>query len=86
MRVVRWVHVSDLHMRQAENPQRQAVLSAMLEDLRDRLVNEGRLDFVVATGDLAFAGEASEYELVGTFLDELGARPRIRHSATFHFC
>ena len=73
MRVVRWLHISDLHMREAENAQRQAVLSAMLEDIRRRSATEGPLDFVVVTGDLAFSGKRSEYELVAEFLEELAA-------------
>ncbi len=71
MRAVRWVHISDLHMRPAENTQRHAVLSAMLEDMRRRVASEGPFDFVVVTGDLAFSGQESEYELVGEFLDQL---------------
>ena len=73
MRVVRWLHISDLHMREAENAQRQAVLSAMLEDIRNRSTTEGQFDFLVVTGDLAFSGQRSEYELVAEFLDELAA-------------
>ena len=70
MRVVRWVHISDLHMRQSENAPRQAVLSAMLQDMRHRVATEGPFDFVVATGDLAFSGQKSEYTLVREFLDQ----------------
>ena len=58
-------------MRQSENAQRQAVLSAMLEDMRHRVATEGPFDFVVITGDLAFSGQESEYELVTQFLDQL---------------
>ena len=65
------MHISDLHMRLAENAQRQAVLSAMLEDMQRRVATEGRFDFVLVTGDLAFSGQESEYELVREFLDQL---------------
>ena len=71
MRVVRWLHISDLHMREVENAQRKAVLSTMLEDIRHRSNAEGQPDFVVVTGDLAFSGKSSEYELVVEFLKEL---------------
>ena len=43
----------------------------MLEDIRSRITTEAPLDFVVATGDLAFSGKESEYELVAQFLGDL---------------
>ena len=67
MRVVRWLHISDLHMREAENAPRQAVLSTMLEDIGRRSAMDGTFDFVVVTGDLAFSGKRSEYGLVAHF-------------------
>ena len=73
MRTVRWLHISDLHMREAENTPRQAVLSAMLKDIDRRSATGTQVDFVVATGDLAFSGKRSEYELVAEFLGELVA-------------
>ena len=83
MRAIRWVHISDLHMRPAENAQRRAVLSAMLEDMKRRVATEGRFDFVVATGDLAFSGQESEYELVGEFLDELAGSIEVPRGLIF---
>ena len=71
MRRIRWLHISDIHMREGEDAQRQAVLSAMLEDIGSRNRTEAPLDFVVATGDLAFSGKESEYELVAQFLGDL---------------
>ena len=73
MRTVRWLHISDLHMREAENAPRQAVLSAMLDEISRRSTTGVRMDFVVATGDLAFSGKRSEYELVSKFLGDLVA-------------
>ena len=83
MRIVRWLHISDLHMREAENAQRQAVLAAMIEDIRNRSTEEGQPDFLVATGDLAFSGKTSEYELVAEFLRELASSIGLSHSMIF---
>ena len=71
MRTVRWLHISDLHIQEAENAQRQAVLSEMLDEISRRSKTGVRMDFVVATGDLAFSGKCSEYELVAEFLSNL---------------
>ena len=73
MRKIRWLHISDLHMREADDAPQQAVLSAMLEDIRQRSSTGAQVDFVVATGDLAFSGKRSEYELVAGFLGDLVA-------------
>ena len=70
-------------MRQSENAQRQAVLSAMLEDMRHRVATEGGFDFVVVTGDLAFSGQESEYELVGEFLGQLVGSIDVAPSSIF---
>ena len=83
MRTVRWLHISDLHMRESENAQRKAVLSAMLEDIRRRSTTGAQIDFVVATGDLAFSGERSEYELVAEFLGTLVASAGISSNKVF---
>jgi len=70
-------------MRQSENAQRQAVLSAMLEDMRHRVATEGGFDFVVVTGDLAFSGQESEYELVREFLGQLAGSIDVAPSSIF---
>ena len=73
MRTVRWLHISDLHMREAEDAPQQTVLATMLEDISRRRATGAQVDFVVATGDLAFSGKRSEYELVAVFLRDLVA-------------
>ena len=73
MRKVRWLHISDLHMREGEDAPRQAVLTAMLQEIGQRHEAGATVDFVVVSGDLAFSGKRSEYALVAEFLGELAA-------------
>ena len=73
MRTVRWLHISDLHIRNAEEAQRQLVLSEMLEDIRRRNAIGEQVDFVVVTGDLAFSGKGEEYKIVSGFFGDLVA-------------
>ena len=73
MRAITWLHVSDFHLRKSEAWPQKAVLSAMLEDIRRRCDAGVVVDFVLATGDLAFSGEEAEYDLVAGFFDELSA-------------
>ena len=58
-------------MQKEEDAPRQAVLSAMLENINRRTAMGEKMDFVLATGDLAFSGKRSEYELVAGFLGDL---------------
>ena len=73
MRAVTWLHISDLHLRESEAPPQKAVLSAMLDDITHRCASGLVVDFVLATGDLAFSGKDLEYNVVESFLGELSA-------------
>ena len=70
-------------MREGEDAQRQAVLSAMLQDIRQRHEAGATVDFVVVSGDLAFSGKQSEYALVAEFLGELVASVGIPRQRLF---
>ena len=71
MRPIRWLHISDLHLRESEAWSQDAVLSAMLDKIDERIAAGTRFDFVLVTGDLAFSGKNSEFDLVESFLDDL---------------
>lgn len=71
MRSIRWLHISDFHLRESETWSQDAVLSALLEDIRHRLTDGVAIDFVLATGDLAFSGQDAQYALVEAFFDDL---------------
>ena len=83
MHTVRWLHISDFHMREAEDAPRRAVLSAMLDEISRRSATGTQVDFAVVTGDLAFSGKSSEYELVTEFLGELVTSAGISPSKVF---
>ena len=73
MRVVEWLHISDLHMTSDGSLSQNAVLSAMLEDIKRRCDEGLSVDFVLVTGDLAYSGDKAEYERVEVFFRELAA-------------
>lgn len=83
MRAVRWLHISDFHIGEAETAQRQTVLSAMLKDISQRSAKGWHVDFVVVSGDLAFSGKGSEYEIVAMFFDDLVAAADISSDKVF---
>jgi predicted phosphodiesterase len=69
---ISWVHLSDLHFKAGEDYDANIVLDELLEDLARHRAGMGLFpDFVVISGDLAYSGQAEEYELVTSFLDRL---------------
>jgi len=58
-------------MRLRSKWQQDVVLSAMAASVRRMRAQGVTLDFILATGDLAFSGNPDEYKLVASFFDEL---------------
>jgi predicted MPP superfamily phosphohydrolase len=88
MAQITWLHISDLHWRKSQAYGAQIVARALLEDLkhRDKIANGGELshiDFILFTGDLAFASRPAEYKLARQFLSELLQIARVRKSRLF---
>ena len=71
MRTIRWLHISDFHMQENLSSAQGAVLTAMLDGIKQRYIDGLVFDFVLATGDLAFSGKESEYVHVEAFFDKL---------------
>jgi predicted phosphodiesterase len=69
---ITWLHLSDLHFRQATAYDENIVLRALLVDVAERGEQEDlRPDFVVVSGDIAFSGQAAEYAMAERFFDDL---------------
>ena len=73
MRPIRWLHISDFHLHEKQSSKQDAVLDAMLHDIKQRGDGDVIFDFVLVTGDLAFSGKESEYELVEPFFTKLSS-------------
>ena len=74
---ISWLHISDFHFRATGDGFSQEVsCDALVRDILLRLSDEFPLQFIVVTGDIAFSGKMSEYELASTFfaslLDKVG--------------
>jgi 3',5'-cyclic AMP phosphodiesterase CpdA len=70
MGTITWLHLSDLHFRASQSYDQNIVLKALIQDMRARVHDEHlQPDFLVLSGDLAFAGLAEEYALAAQFLD-----------------
>ena len=83
MRSTTWLHISDLHLRESHAWSQDAVLSAMRDNIVRRREDGATFDFILATGDLAYAGKASEYELAAAFFDELTAASGVPRGKIF---
>ena len=69
MRPICWLHISDIHMRVNSAWSLDVVLKAMCDDIAGHRKQGIAPDFILATGDLAFSGQAEEYKLVASFFD-----------------
>ena len=74
---ISWLHISDFHFKASgDNFSQEVSCDALVRDIVLRLSDEFPLQFVVVTGDIAFSGRPSEYELASMFfaslMDKLG--------------
>ena len=68
--VVRILHLSDFHFRTGTQWDSQTVLGRLTTDLTT-LVERGQApDFIVITGDIAFSGQAEEYDLAKKWIKD----------------
>ncbi len=69
---ISWLHLSDFHFRSGGDSFSQDVLSqAIIRDIPSRLSADYPLQLIVVTGDIAFSGQNSEYELASNFFASL---------------
>jgi len=59
--LLRWLHLSDLHLGRHENTHQENGLSLLVTDVREHWPWD-RCDVIVLTGDLAWSGSSAEYE------------------------
>ncbi|MBN1889891.1 MAG: metallophosphoesterase [Thermoflexales bacterium] len=71
MNTLTWLHLSDLHFRPSQSYNANIVLKSLLQDVKERLQDGLKPDLIVVTGDVAFSGQADEYQLAGEFFDAL---------------
>ena len=83
MRPITWLHVSDFHLRESHAWPQDVVLKAMSSGIEARRKEGTTFDFILATGDLAFAGKAPEYELGAAFFDNLTASAGVPRERIF---
>lgn len=81
--VMRILHVSDFHFKEAEPYDAELVKSALLEHVR-RKVAQGKGPIAIfVTGDIGNSGQAKELERASVFFDELLKAASLQRSALF---
>jgi predicted MPP superfamily phosphohydrolase len=72
MSTIKWLHLSDLHLRGTEGTVDRVLFDNMLGDIREQLDSEDPdLDAVFFTGDVAFSGQIEQYEQAAKRFDEI---------------
>lgn len=70
--MVRWLHISDLHVRTGDSYDRDVVFGALVRSVKEFRERQDRApDLVFATGDIAHAGQPEEYVIATDFFDRL---------------
>lgn len=73
MHPIRWMHMSDIHMRISDAWSQDVVLKALCDHVAQQRADGITLDFILVTGDLTFSGKTDEYKLTASFFDALSA-------------
>ncbi|MCP4702788.1 MAG: metallophosphoesterase [Gammaproteobacteria bacterium] len=68
---LRYLHLSDLHLSANLGLNQGVVTRSLLDALGKLGINNKPLDFIVITGDVAFAGNMADYEVAKTFCGDL---------------
>ncbi len=64
-----WLHISDFHFTAGGDPFSQTVAcKALLKDVTERVAENGPVEFVLVTGDIAFSGQPAEYDEAANFM------------------
>jgi hypothetical protein len=71
VRSICWLHVSDIHLRAHDAWSQDVVLKAMCDHISHQRTQGMAVDFILATGDIAFSGKTNEYALAAHFFDAL---------------
>ncbi len=67
--MLRWLHISDLHLQGGDRYDASRVLDALLESVRREAATGWSPDVVFVTGDIAQAGRAAEYRWATPLFD-----------------
>ncbi|MBN1286389.1 MAG: metallophosphoesterase [Anaerolineae bacterium] len=81
---ITWLHLSDFHFRESTAYDADVVLSALLDDINNRIrEDQVRPDFILFSGDIAFSGQPTEYRIARQFFDSLLQTTNLNKSALF---
>ena len=83
MRPLCWLHISDLHLREGTQWAQNFVLQEMCCQIEQHVASDAAPDFILATGDIAFSGQADEYCLAVDFFDMLQATSGVPRDRIF---
>lgn len=83
MRPIRWLHISDIHLRASTAWSQDVVLTAMCKQIKEQRAQATPTDFILLTGDIAFSGKAQEYALAADFVNALCAASGVPKDRVF---
>ena len=79
-----WLHLSDLHFRDKDQYDQSIVINGLLEDVHSLMQAEGpKPNAIFITGDIAYSGKVSEYEIADKFLNQISKITGLNNSQIF---
>jgi 3',5'-cyclic AMP phosphodiesterase CpdA len=83
MRPISWLHISDFHICARDSWSQDLVLKAMCDSIYQQRKEGTSVDFILATGDIAFSGKADEYRLAAIFFDSISTASGVPKERVF---
>ena len=68
---MRWLHLSDFHLKSDAPYDQDTVLQALINSLPDLVERYGKPDLLILSGDLAHSGKKQQYDEAGAFLRDV---------------
>ena len=68
---LKWLHISDFHLKENIKWSQDLVLNSLLEDVKKKYSGESRPDLIFVTGDISFSGKKAEFNMAQEFIDKI---------------
>jgi UDP-2,3-diacylglucosamine pyrophosphatase LpxH len=84
-KLVRWLHISDIHFRESKRLDQNDAFRRIREDLTTRKTEGRSPDLIFVTGDLTHSGLTTDYQAISHLLSDLCDECGLSHQEVF-FC
>ena len=84
-KLLRWLHISDIHFREKTKLDQNDAFRRIHEDLTTRKAEGRAPDLIFVTGDIAHSGQTTDYHAISGLMSELCNHCELSHKRVL-FC